>query len=179
MKPVKVQGVTYYSIPIKHIKRDLPALLPLARPGYVKNVTLHWTAGGYSTGYRAYQVLIGPETILVSASLLAFFRHQHTFRRNTHNIGVCFMAMAGATERNAGRFPVTARMVETASLVVGMLQKKYSLGKSQVVDHAHFAHIDGYRSWRWDIRFPWAPGENMMDVVRRKAWWYREKLRQA
>lgn len=179
MKQVTVQGRRYWLIPTKDIKQSLPQFLPMARPGYVKNVTLHWTAGSYQSGYRAYQILVGPGHIMVSEKLLAFYQHQHTWGRNSRNIGVCFKGMAGATERNAGSFPVTKQMIEDCSLVVGMLQKKYGLSKPQAVDHSYWAKIDGYSSYRWDVRYPLENGETIMDMVRRKAWWYRGKLRSA
>ena len=174
MRRVYVQGATYWRIERASIEKELPQLMPAGSPS---SLTLHWTAGNYSTSYRAYQVLIAPDHILVSASLLSYFRHQHTWNRNSGNIGVSFMAMAGATERNAGLFPVTKDMVEIASLVVGMLQKKYGLSKSRLRDHAYWAKIDGYAGYRWDAQFilPWE-NQTLTEVVRRKGWWYRERV---
>lgn len=175
MKRVFVQGRAYWRIERKDIKKDLPQFLPSRQ---LSAITLHWTAGSYTTPYRAYQVLIGTDHILVSENLLNFNLHQHTYRRNSSNLGVSFMAMAGATERNAGHFPITPDMVEMASLVVGMLQKKYNLGKGQLYDHSHWAQVDGYAGYRWDARFvlPWE-GDTVTDVVRRKGWWYRERVK--
>lgn len=174
MRRFFVQGVPYWRIERKDIKKDLPQLLPRGNPNAI---TLHWTAGSYTAPYKAYQILISTNHILVSERLLDYMRHGHTWRRNTGNIGVSFMAMAGATERNAGHFPITPDMVEMAALTVGMLQRKYGLGKGALYDHAHWARVDGYAGLRWDATFvlPWA-GETVTDVVTTKAWWYRERV---
>lgn len=174
MRAVTVQGRRYYRIEASAIKSELLQLLPAGQPTHI---TLHWTAGAYHQPYAAYQVLVADDYILVSANLLHYSMHQHTWRRNGGNLGVCFMAMAGATERNHGRFPITPKMVERAALVVGMLQHRYQLPWANVVDHAHWAQVDGYPGQRWDARahLSWE-GETADTAVIRKARWYASKL---
>lgn len=175
MKRVFVQARAYWRIERAAIKSELPRLLPA---GHVTCSTLHWTAGSYTTGYRAYQILIGLDHILVSETLLNWSIHQHTYLQNSKNIGVAFMAMAGATERNAGQYPVTKNMIEDAALIVAHLQRRYGLGPGQLTDHAYWAKRDGYAGLRWDCQWPvpWEGRELLTDVVRRKAKWYADNL---
>jgi hypothetical protein len=175
MRKQYVQGRLYYRIEADEIKTEMPKLMP---NGYVKGVNLHWTAGAYGTGYKAYQILIGEDYILVSATLLYWNVHQHTWRRNSNRIGVSFMALAGANERNMGRYPLTREMIERCALVVGMIQNKYNFTWSEMLDHAYWAIVDGYKGYRWDIRMPLPFGvnETAYDSVLRKSKWYASKL---
>lgn len=174
MKRLLVQGQPFYRIEAKDIRTELPKLMPAGKAHYI---TLHWTAGGYDTPFADYQVLIGRDYILVSESLLNWSRHQHTWRRNTGNIGVSFMAMTNATLRNPGPHPVTKTQIEHCALTVALLVRRYALDWSWLVDHAHWAAIDGYPGQRWDCQWPvpWEGNEALTDVVRRKAKWYYQK----
>lgn len=176
MKKTLVQGIPFWRIEAKDIRAELPLLMP---NGHARTITLHWTAGGYDNAFADYQVLIGNDYILVSDSLLNFSRHQHTWHRNTFNIGVAFMAMFNATEHNPGPAPVTKNMVEHCALTCSMIVRRYAMGWNQLVDHASWAGVDGYPGERWDCQWPvpWEGGEYLTDVVVRKAKWYHSKAK--
>ncbi|MEZ0374921.1 MAG: N-acetylmuramoyl-L-alanine amidase [Candidatus Sericytochromatia bacterium] len=174
MKRLSVQGAPFYRIEAADIRAELPKLFPA---GTARYITLHWTAGGYNVPFSDYQILIGHEYILISEDMLNWSRHQHSWRRNTGNIGISFMAMANATERNAGPAPVTKPMIEHCALVAALIVRRYALDWFALVDHAHWAALDGYPGQRWDCQWPvpWEHGEHLTDVVKRKAKWYHEK----
>lgn len=175
MLPVNVQGRPFYRIEAHEIEERLPSLL---HPGRVDWVTEHWTAGAYGVPYSDYQILVDSQYILVSSNVLAWNRHQHTWRRNTSNIGIAYMAMARATERNAGSYPITKEMVERAALVKAILAKRYSLPWERFFDHAYWAKRDGYPGLRWDVRFKlfWEQNQTIYEAGVRKARWYFQRL---
>lgn len=169
-----VGGRLYFKFTEETMNR-LPELLT---PGYVEEVTVHWTAGAHNQPYRYYQILIGTDHVLVSANILGWGVHQHTYARNYANIGVSFMAMAGATEQNGGPYAITKVMVERCAWVLAQLKKRYKLGWDCILDHRFWAELDGYANLRWEALWPvpWEGGELLRHVLHRKAKWYLEKI---
>lgn len=177
MRKQLVQGKPYYRIERQEIEGSLVNLVQ-SRSGAVDWITLHWTAGSYKTPYKSYQVLIGPTYILVSFDLLNFARHQHTYHRNSRNIGVSFMAMANG-------YPVTESQMEMCAQVCAILKKKYSIQWTRLQDHAFWAKKDGYPGLRWDVRKKLNDGESqslglrsetVFERVVRKSKWYFDHM---
>lgn len=164
----KVQGASYYRIPADEIEAGLKSVLT---PGTVEELTFHWTAGAYNHAYRAYQILIDDDYILVATDILNWYGHQHTWRRNYRNIGISFMAMANG-------YPLTRIMVERGALVAAILKKYYSIRWDWILDHAFWAKLDGYPGLRWDIRLKlaWENQQTAYHAILRKARWYYNKL---
>lgn len=173
MREVSVQGRNYWRLETAEIQAKLPGILPQGNPAWV---TEHWTAGPYGMGFKDYQILIADSYILVSQTFLNYALHQHTWRRNTRNIGIAYMAMMNATERNPGPCPVTAGMLERMGIVKAILTKHFNLGFHQFVDHAHWAHVDGYPGQRWDNRFKLNEKDTVYSTTQKKAKWYATKI---
>lgn len=168
MQVVSVQGLPYYKIAASNIERDLLALLKKSpNKNTVQTVTEHWTAGSYTTPYKAYQILVNPNYILVSHNITNYRLHQHTAFRNTGNIAVTYMAMANGC-------PVTNLQIERHALVKAILKHVYKLDWSDFKDHAHWAKVDGYWPHRWDTQLK-ITGGTVYSVGLSKAKWYYDK----
>lgn len=173
MRQVQVQGRPYWRLETNEIFKELPGLLPAGNPQWV---TEHWTAGPYGVGFHDYQILIADSYILVSTDFLNYAKHQHTWRRNSQNIGMAYMAMVNATERNPGPCPVTAGMMERMGIVKALLARRYGFGFSSFVDHAHWANVDGYPGQRWDNRFVLPSGHTIYSATQSKGKWYLKQI---
>ena len=176
MRQVSVQGRPYWRLETNEIPKELPGLLPNGTPP--RWVTEHWTAGPYGVGFSDYQILIADSYILVSADPLNWAKHQHTWRRNSQNLGIAYMAMANATERNPGPCPVTAGMMERMGIVKALLAIRYGLGFNAFVDHAHWAQVDGYPGQRWDNRFRISPTHTVYSATQSKGKWYMKQIQE-
>lgn len=169
MQTVAVQGLPYYKIDAANIERDLPALLKkVANRSSVKFVTEHWTAGSYTTPYKAYQILVNPNYILVSHNITNYANHQHTAWRNTGNVAVTYMAMANG-------YPVTPLQMERHALVKAILKEEFNLPWESFKDHAYWAKVDGYYPHRWDTQQKLLGGGTVYSVGLGKARWYYDK----
>ena len=169
-----VHGKKYFRIEGKTLKEDLLKLLP--KNIKVNYFTQHWTAAPYNQGYPDYQILIGDTYILVSANIGDWTGHQHTWRRNTNNIGLSYMAMWNATERNYGKAPVTKGMLERMSASLAVLLKVYNLSPDKIKDHAFWAEVDGYKGQRWDNRSLSPSGNKQTlftDSVNKSKWYLK------
>lgn len=153
-KIVNVQGLDYYWIDHEDIPSKMESFLKDAK---IDDIVFHWSAGGYSTYYAFYQNLIVPGGVLVSSNYYSG-KHQHTWKRNWGQVAISFMAMAKG-------FPVTDEMVEIASKVSAVLQKRYSLDWEDFKTHAHFARLDGYSSLRWDTELKWHGGQLLNHAI--------------
>lgn len=153
----------------------------------IRNITLHWTAGNHKQTFPGYHFCIqGDGTVVPSLALSK--KGEHTWGRNTGNVGISLCAMAKG-------FPVTPIHIERAAKLCAELCFRHGLDpkghldlprmkvvgntivpvpgqtiKAPVItDHAFYARADGYFPARWDI------GE-YLDPIVRKACWYYEKL---
>jgi len=109
-KVVYVEGHKYTKIQSKDLFSELAKYLRFPFPIYY--TTLHWSASSYDKPHSNYHINIADDYILISNEIITRW-HSHCYKRNRNNLGLTFMAMAGATERNAGKYPVTQRMIET------------------------------------------------------------------
>jgi hypothetical protein len=155
----------------------------------VEFLTLHWSAGAYHDSSNYYHFNVGgssdSEGYLLASNQLNTRWHYHLPfsipsrsdipNRNPNNLGLSFLAMAGATQHDMGKYPITHGMVETMAKTIALLKKEHNLNWGQVVDHAHFAKIDKYESYRWDCRFIMPSGRYLTDEVIQKAKWYFNK----
>lgn len=141
----KGRSLSYYRIDADRIFQELPLVIPRQRQP-VQFVTDHWTAGAHHHAYTSYQILIGNDYILVSPDIFRWAWHGHTWKRNTYNIGVSYMAMASS------KHPITDQMIRANGAVKAVLVKELGLAWAQFKDHDYFSKLDGYDSLRWDAQ---------------------------
>lgn len=172
-RPFRQDSIVYISIDEKEILEDYKLYLP--ELDSIKMVTLHATGGRYSQPFGNYQILIDEKEILVSTEI-AFYLHPHTYKRNTGNIGISFMAMYDSHNL------ITARQIENGAKAVAVVMKRYNINIDEVFDHAHFSKLDKYppAEQRSDIslyKIPIALTHNTdpLSMVKNKAVWYSQK----
>jgi hypothetical protein len=148
-------------LPVPVLVRDWQPDFP---PGDLRGVSLHWTAGDYTTVYPAYHFCVssGPDQPLVHAAhdLRANMRDlrggaAHTAGRNSFCIGLAICAMQGATPQDFGRYPLTEALIDGMCRVAAKLIAFYGIPLRAVRTHAEAALEDGYfgaaPDQRWDI----------------------------
>ena len=137
--------------------------------GEVRSIALHWTAGDYETVFPSYHFCLrGADDVYVVAThdLVANLRDlrggsdepyaAHVAGRNSWSVGIAVCAMGGATPRDFGRWPITAKQVDALARVAGGLASTYAVPLGAIRTHAEFALEDGYfgaggDDRRWDI----------------------------
>ena len=141
---------------------------PELPPGDLRSISLHWTAGDYSTVYPAYHYCLrGMSEIEVVATndLRGNMRDlrlastepyaMHTAGRNSWSIGLAVCAMAGATPAAFGAFPLTEAQIDGLCAVARRLAGVYGIPLAAIRTHAEAALDDGYfgdgDDQRWDI----------------------------
>lgn len=131
----------------------------------ITEVVMHWNASSYSNPSHHYQIQIALDTeknqpyILLADknTFLKSYMHSHTWKRNTGRIGISFVAMY-----DQKKYPVTESMIHLASEVLAIICKKYNLHPQRdILDHKHFADIDGYPGERWDTQLKLNGGETV------------------
>jgi hypothetical protein len=176
IEKVKIEGINYYKIPGNDIFELLPGILPETTDKDKLKVTLHWSAGNYSKLESDYQILSTVDgCIYVSEYFLKYSVHQHTWRRNTYNIGVSFMAMY-----NKLKFPVTDLMIESVAKVQAVLHDFYDIPWTNFKDHKYYSDLDKYEPQfsKWDCRTQHLENGKLIylfDKVLQKSKWYYEK----
>lgn len=175
LEKINVQGVAYFKIDQKDIMKELPVLLnKIAKNISVQWITAHWSAAPLNMPFKHYQVNVGDGFILIAADLGKWINHQHTWKRNTGNIGISFMAMGIGEDKDKYIIP-TENMIECFSSTQAILAKFFKIDWKRVVDHAYFAKIDGYPQDRWDIQLKMNKTETLYDICLKKSKWYYEQ----
>tara|TARA_Y100000310_G_scaffold90528_1_gene87801 strand:- start:9698 stop:10273 length:576 start_codon:yes stop_codon:yes gene_type:complete len=169
----------YEFINIDDIFTKLPEFLKV--PFEINKATFHWSGGNYDQASDSYHICIGDKYILVSHDIADRW-HSHCYGRNSNNLGLTFMAMAHATQNDAGKAPVTPAMIETMSKALACVRNYYKLGEEAITDHAHWARLDGYRfsdkknmgNIRWDCEFKQGNGKTITENTLQKVKWYHQ-----
>lgn len=147
---------------------------PDVRP---RRVIAHWTAGGYRVSdldREHYHFIVGGDGKVEPG----FFRPAdnmpciasrgyaaHTWHCNTDSIGVAVACMAGATQGNAGSYPMTESQWKILAEVVADLVEFYGipLASDRVLGHGEVTWELGIdQAGKWDpLWLPWAPTLDM------------------
>lgn len=170
---VKVGQYEYYKIPGNDIFTEFEKYFQLKfKPEWI---TGHHTAGTYTPNAHdsAYQILIHSDYILIAKDINDR-DFSHTWHRNSNNIGIGIMAMAGATQINYGKYPITNKQVEIYSKVLAIIKKITGLFWSQFVDHYYWCIRDKYISLhhKWDLQVETSKGDIVQEISIIKAKWY-------
>lgn len=163
----------YVKIKPDDIFQELPKYISNL-PFQIHTTTDHWTAGAYNHAHANYHILIANDYILVSTEIATRW-HYHCLNRNANNLGLSFMAMAGAIPGNMGRFPITDQMYENIAKARAVLKKYLSLSWDKMVCHAFYARLDKYYPHRWDTEYKLDTGETVFERTQAKSKWYYEK----
>jgi hypothetical protein len=171
---VVVSGFYYVKIKVENILKQLPVIVDSikvkTKPKYV---TWHWTAAPYDLPYNHYQVNVGEDYILVSLYMTSYSYFHHTWKRNSLNLGISYMAMGG--KKRAGIYAQdirkTPQMMKTGSVALAALKKAFGFEWSQVTDHDAFSKLDGYDSYRWDNQLVLRNGKTLYTSNLQEAKW--------
>lgn len=137
MQKVKIKGINYWKISGDKILEEMPKILKKAN---VLFSTLHWSAGSYTTLESDYQILIAVDNfIYIAEDIGNWAAHQHTWHRNTGNIGMSFMAMF-----NKFKYPVTDNMIENGAKAWAVIKKFYKVPWEGFHDHYYYSNLDHY-----------------------------------
>lgn len=177
---IKINGLDYFRIKSEDIL-NINYLSNATANNKPNKITQHWTAGRYEQAFSDYQILIASDYILVSVKPLEYRKHQHTWKMNTGNIGISYMAML-----NRNTCPVTDAMIENMSKVVAVLVKVYNIDWKQVRDHKYYSDNsipDNYGSEkridvsaeRRIIDATTKETDDILNISIRKAKWYYDK----
>jgi hypothetical protein len=149
-------------VPIREWRPDLPS-------GDLRSISLHWTAGDYTTVYPAYHfVLAGADDVVVhhTHDLRENMREvykapelpyaAHTRGRNSFSIGISIAAMRDSTPSDFGVYPLTEAQLEAICVLSAGLARFYGIEVAAIRTHAEAALDDGYfgagtDDVRWDI----------------------------
>ncbi|MDR1701324.1 MAG: N-acetylmuramoyl-L-alanine amidase [Sporomusaceae bacterium] len=168
-------------------KKQLIAYCQKAKkPGFrPKKVIMHWTAGNYTNVFNDYHACIkGDGELYFTTDNMAEVL-EHTWRRNTGNIGLALCCAAGAVfpDKFPKGFEPTVAQIETLAETMAILAKEFNLSitKDVFMTHTEIAIIDGYGPYSGDSETKWdlfllkdsdgyyKPGG---EVLRGKANWY-------
>lgn len=141
----------------------------------VNSIYLHWSGcGDYDSVFSDYHINITGDGKLHIGDLDEV--KSHTWRRNSHSIGVSLSCAAGSwiTAEGVvhhGLYPPTSAQIETMARVVAILCIELGISLDCVKSHNEVAQIDGYGIYdndpdmRWDLY-------GLEDTIRGKARWY-------
>lgn len=145
-------------------------------------ITVHWTAGTFTRTHEEYHFCITYNLATGRASVVQTrpiaLKGAHVRGRNSHNIGIALCGM-GTDPKTGKRYEIQPAQIEACAKLIAELQQLYSLPEGDVVDHAHWAKLDGYhptsrpittRDTRWDIG-------DLLEPIKAKARWYFGKLK--
>ena len=114
--------------------------------GPIQRITLHWTAGNYTTNFDDYHFCIKADGSCVKTRPLSE-EGAHTWMRNSGNIGLAFdgeedahpVADGHGGEKPAGSpFPITPHQIETMAKAVAELCVTHDLALHGVVKLPHY-----------------------------------------
>lgn len=154
---------------ISECKRVYALLPEVPAGGAIDHAYDHWTAFDYTTTFPDYNLTIarGPG----SDRFLAYYTHSvsdnalgtnmasHTYRRNTHAVGIAVACLKGGSPSSFGLFPLLPDELEVLCAVNGAVAAKYGLdlegvdseGNPFLQTHAessiHTASVDGLVSY--------------------------------
>lgn len=150
------------------------------------HMTLHWGANWYGNTSDHYHInILGDGTIYSDYDNLDVYC-EHTWLRNTGNIGISLSCMGdGGIWKDGtiqwGSAPPTDEQIETLAKVVNAICKGagWDIDVDRVRTHAEWAEIDGYGindsdpDMRWDLlHIPQEEG-NGGDIIRGKAIYFK------
>lgn len=153
---------------------------------HADKITLHWGANHYEDTSDHYHInILGDGTIYSDYDNLDVYC-EHTWHRNTNNIGIslscCFDAGVWADGTvKFGTEPPTDKQVDTMAKIVYKIckAKGWDIVYDRVKTHAEWADIDGYGihdsdpDMRWDLlKLPQEDGEGG-DIIRGKAIYFQ------
>lgn len=150
-------------VPIERWNPELPA-------GTLRSISLHWTAGDYTSVFPAYHFCISG-----SAEPIVHATHRlqqnmrdlreappgtvyaaHTSGRNSFSVGIAVCAMNDARPDDFGSCPITAAQIHALCVVSERIAWTYRIPIAAIRTHAEAAVDDGYfgaigDDRRWDI----------------------------
>lgn len=144
---------------------------------HIDKITLHWSGGSHTTLSGKYhfciQFINGDAKVVQTLSLYEL--GEHTWQRNTGNIGISMLGMASI------KYPIMPEQIEACAKLVAELMFVLGIEEDMVQDHYHYAKLDGYTHLRWDVGFEgakWNGKEvNLKPIIKKKAAWYLSKLK--
>lgn len=155
-----------------------PSQIEALKP-HIKHITWHWSAGLWHQTFDHYHLCVPYYIATKKASLVQTLTvtkpGEHTYHRNTGNIGLSLMGM--------GRDPKTGKIhtiqdcqLEVAAKSTAELLFLFDLPIESVRDHAYWATQDGYGpgSGHPETRVDIGPLE---PVLRKKTAWYLAQLK--
>lgn len=147
----------------------------------VERIIVHWTAGSYvvsALDKMHYHFVIDRDGIVhpghhrVAANMRPITRDYaaHTYMLNTGSIGIAVACMAGATQSNPGRYPMTRAQWNTMIELTAIAAKHFNLPVSSatVLGHHEVASVYGIdQGGKWDPgMLPWSSGTPRSAVAR-------------
>ena len=177
MTEIFIKGSPYKEILSKDIFSELPKYLKLTFE--LENVTLHHSAGTYKGYSKDYQINVTKEGIAIALDLNTRLCN-HTYKRNSGNLGLSFLAMFGANQYGSyGSYPITKEQIEIMSKVIAVIYHTQEIDWDQIVDHNYFCKLDKYPSkyYKWDC-ISTSPNDSNITVYQdcmNKAKWYYKK----
>ncbi len=151
-----------------------------------QSITLHWGANWYDNTSEHYNInILGDGTIYSDYDNLDV-TCQHTWHRNTGNIGISLSCMGDGSiwadgTIQWGSAPPTDAQVDKMAMVVNSIckAKGWDINYDRVKTHAEWAEIDGYSihdsdpDMRWDLlAVPQEAGDGG-DILRGKAIYFQ------
>ena len=133
MNEINVNGKPYYRIISNDILNCSNKLEEYRANNKPVRITQHWTAGRYEQAFNDYQILIANDYILLSKNPLNYREFQHTWKMNTSNIGISYMAMFNS------KFPILDNMLENMAKSLAVLVNFYKISWDNVKDHKYFS----------------------------------------
>lgn len=169
------------SSPATAAGRKIPAnWMPTAQ---MKRIILHWTGGSYAPSAserKHYHILIDGDggvhrgKLPISANvppLRSGAYAAHTFKTNSHSIGVSLCAMGGDARENPfrpGPFPITRAQWEMLAQVSAELCLRYGIpiSRKTVLGHGEVQNNLGItQNGKWDpLALPWDPQRPYIEV---------------
>lgn len=184
---VVVGGYHFVEIQASKIDEQLPSVLKsiTVQPGSteirpMRYLTLHWSAGSYTTPFKAYQISVKPDSILINLYAIDWDAFSHTWKRNGQNMALSLLSMGGAVDRKTGLYQFDIlkqpQMLDIAAKTAAHVLHHYRLPLTTITDHAAWAKKDGYKGLRWDIRKVMSANRTTFDEIYSKANVYLKSL---
>lgn len=116
---------------------------------------LHWTAGSYFAYFDEYHINVnGDGEIMLSTDDLSDVL-EHTWKRNTGNIGIALCCAMDAGSKDLGGYPPTEPQIEIMAQIIATLAIALNIPitKQTVLTHGEAAaNEDG---WHSHLRYSW------------------------
>ena len=152
-------------------ERDISNLRP-----HIKTATRHWTAGSWTQTFKHYHFCITydekTDTAKVVQTRSLREPGEHTWHRNTGNIGISMCGMGRIRGKLHG---IQQAQVEACAKLTAELCTIFGMPIEVTHDHAYWATIDGYGpgSGHPETRIDIGSFE---PVIKKKAHWYQDQL---